>query len=46
MKNKKIWSNVRKCFPWIYVTVEWFTLGLSLVAAVLAGLNVWTSALA
>lgn len=41
-----MWKRLRERHPRVYEAMEWFTLGLSLVAAVLAGLTVWTSALA
>lgn len=41
-----MWERLRKNHPSLYEALEWFGLGLSLVAAVLAGLTYWAAVMA
>ncbi|MFB2021705.1 hypothetical protein ACEVJL_09460 [Pseudoflavonifractor sp. P01025] len=41
-----MWERLRKNHPGLYEALEWFGLGLSLVAAVLAGLTYWAAVMA
>lgn len=41
-----MWERLRKKHPGLYEALEWFGLGLSLVAAVLAGLTYWATVMA